>query len=355
MSAAARGGAAPRAVWWDGEGLGILDQTRLPHAVEVLRPKTAAEVHAIIRRLSVRGADAIGIAAAYALALEIAGDGDVARRRAALAERAALLKSARPTAVHLAWAVDRVVAALAPADFDSDHALCAAVLGAAGAIEREDREMCRRIGVLGADLLERLRVTAFLTHCNAGWLGTAGYGTALAPAYVLAERGHPPTVYADESRPLLQGARLTTWELTAAGVRAVQIVDGAAAYVMAEGLVQAVIVGADRIARNGDTANKIGTYGVAVLARHHGLPFYVAAPASAFDGATLRGADIPIEMRDPEEVRAFAGRPIAAPGALALNPAFDVTPAELVTAFITDRGVLAPPYDPTLPRALGWA
>jgi methylthioribose-1-phosphate isomerase len=343
-----------RAVWWEGDGLRILDQTRLPHAVEILRPNSVAEVQAIIRRLSVRGADAIGIAAAYALALEIGGGVDAADRESALRARADVLKGARPTAVHLAWAVERVLAALEPADYAGDALLRAAILREAGAIEREDRAMCRRIGEFGADLLEGLGVVAFLTHCNAGWLGTGGYGTALAPAYVLAERGRPPTVYSDESRPLLQGARLTTWELTAAGVPAVQIVDGAAASVMAQGLVGAVLVGADRIARSGDTANKIGTYGVAVLARHHGVPFYVAAPASAFDPRTASGADIPIEMRDPEEVRAFSGRPIAAAGAQALNPAFDVTPAALVTAFITDQGVLAPPYEESLPAAFGW-
>lgn len=341
-----------RSVAWRDGRLRILDQTRLPACVEWLEPATLEELHAIIGRLAVRGADAIGIAAAYGLTLAAAepvAGGDLRRH---LAGRAAYLKGARPTAVHLAWAVDRVLASLAPDAYASAAVARDAILAEAGAIEREDREMCRRIGEHGAELLRGLG--AVLTHCNAGWLGTAGYGTALAPFYVLKERGTPVAVYADESRPLLQGARLTTWELGQAGVEVTQIADGAAAYVMARGLVQAAIVGADRIARNGDTANKIGTYGVAILARHHGIPFYVAAPTSAFDPALAHGGAIPIEMRAPEELTHMAGTAVSAPGAKALNPAFDVTPAALVTAFVTDRGIVRPPYGERLAAAFGW-
>ncbi len=349
-------GRVRRSVWWEGGRLHLLDQTRLPGRIAILVPEDTAAVAREIRRLAVRGADAIGIAAAYALALDVGRPpaGDEAGRLAALGRAAATLKAARPTAVHLAWAVERVLAGLGPGDLADDARLVRAILREAAAIEAEDRQMCAAIGRHGADLFERLDVRAMLTHCNAGWLATAAYGTALAPAYVLAERGRPPIVYADESRPLLQGARLTTWELGQAGVEAIQIVDAAAAYVMAEGLVQAVVVGADRIARNGDTANKIGTYGLAVLARHHGLPFYVAAPATTFDPTTATGRRIPIEMRDPAEVRSLAGRIVAARGAAALNPAFDVTPAELVSGFLTDRGLLEPPYPEALATAFGW-
>jgi methylthioribose-1-phosphate isomerase len=229
-------------------------------------------------------------------------------------------------------------------------ALTAALLDSALAIWEEDRGLCRAIGEAGKPLLDGLR--AVLTHCNAGSLGTAGWGTATAPIYAARAEGRFIPVYADETRPLLQGARLTAWELQRAGIPVTVIPDGASAAVMARGLVDAVIVGADRITRTGDTANKIGTYGVALAAAAHGLPFYVAAPFSTFDLALLHGDDIPVEERAPEEVTVINGRRVAPEGVSAKNFAFDVTPARLITAFITDRGVLKPPYDLSIPAAM---
>jgi methylthioribose-1-phosphate isomerase len=332
--------------WRDGTLL-ILDQTGLPGRSERLAATTPTEVAAAIRQLRVRGADAIGIAAAYAMvlaALEPAAEDDP---RGHVERWAVALTAVRPTAVHLSRAVRRVLAAI-PADaWERRDRRAAAALAAARAIEAEDRAMSGRIARAGAKLLAA--ATAVVTHCNTGRLATAGDGTALAPIYLLAKRGHGLRVYACETRPLLQGARLTAWELAQAGIDVVQIVDGAAASVLARGMAQAVIVGADRIAGNGDVANKVGTYPLALAARAHGVPFYVAAPASTFDPAAAAGAAIPLEERDPEEVTSFLGRRVAPHGVAAFNPAFDITPADLVTAFVTDRGVIRPPYPGRLP------
>jgi methylthioribose-1-phosphate isomerase len=304
-----------------------------------------------IRSLRVRGAPAIGIAAAFGL--DLAARGSTATDRDAfladLTDARDHLATARPTAVNLVWALDRVMERAA-ADPATDVAqLRERVRAEALALLEEDLAAGRAIGEHGARLL---REGAVLTHCNAGGLATAGYGTALAPIYVAHERGLQLHVYADETRPLLQGARLTSWELARAGVPVTVIADSMAASVLSRGEVQAVIVGADRVAANGDVANKIGTLGVAIIARNYGIPFYVAVPLSTIDFATATGADIPIEERSPDEMTQFNERRIVPEASAVYNPAFDVTPAEYVTAFITEHGVFAPDEIADL-RAIG--
>ncbi|MCL8208172.1 MAG: S-methyl-5-thioribose-1-phosphate isomerase [Actinomycetia bacterium] len=337
------------AVWWDG-GLRLVDQTRLPEAYQVLAPTTLEAVAEAIERLRVRGAPAIGIAAAFGLvtALDEVGGTDGPAAEARLEAAAARLRRTRPTAVNLFWALDRVLAEVAARP--AGETVRAAALAGAGRLWAEERERCRRIGEAGAPLLAGSR--GVLTHCNAGALGTSGYGTATAPLYRLREQGRPVPVFVDETRPLLQGARLTAWELDRAGIPVTVVVDGAAATVMRRGLVDAVIVGADRITARGDVANKIGTYGLAVLARAHGIPFYVAAPRSTFDLARETGEEIVVEERPREDVASCGGRRTVPEGVAVRNWAFDVTPAEYVTAFITDGGVIRPPF----PEALrAWA
>jgi methylthioribose-1-phosphate isomerase len=310
--------------------LRLLDQKALPAVERWLELETADEVVAAIKDLTVRGAPAIGVAAAYALALEARRGAGVPRLREA-AER---LARARPTAVNLVWAVRRMSRriGLGPAE----------LLAEAHAIRDEDEAMCHRIGALGAPLLPP--AARVLTHCNAGALATAGYGTALGVVRAAVEGGNPVAVLADETRPFLQGARLTAWELQRDGIPVTVLADNMAGWLMARREISCVVVGADRIAANGDAANKIGTYAVAVLAAHHGLPFYVAAPWSTVDLDTATGADIPIEERAGDEVVIVAGQRIAPAGVPARYPAFDVTPAELITAIITDRGVVRAPY-----------
>jgi methylthioribose-1-phosphate isomerase len=342
------------ALRWDAEGLHLIDQTRLPGAYEVLHPRTVEEVADAIRRLRVRGAPAIGIAAAFGLYLALTPEPETLHAAKARLEAAAdLLRGTRPTAVNLFWAINRVLEAAARSQASSPAELRQAVLAEAEAIWEEDIRLTRRIGHYGKPLLAGVR--AVLTHCNAGALGTAGWGTATAPLYAWREEGVRIPVYADETRPLLQGARLTAWELSRADIPVTVVPDSAAASVLARGLVDAVIVGADRIARNGDVANKIGTYMVALAAHAHGIPFYVAAPFSTFDLTVPTGADIPVEERSPDEVTTLAGIRIAPEGVDAVNWAFDVTPARYVTAIITDRGVIRPPYPDTIPAVLGGA
>jgi len=307
-----------RIVRLEDDAVVVLDQRRLPDAEVDLRCATAAEVAEAIRTLAVRGAPAIGIAAAYGLALAAARGED-------LVEAHAVLLSSRPTAVNLRWALDAMREDPSRERAERIHA--------------DEVERCRAMGAHGLELFpENARV---LTHCNAGGLATGGYGTALGAIRAAFEAGRVEHVWVDETRPLLQGARLTAWELDALGIPHAVIPDGAAASFMARGEVDLVVTGADRIAANGDTANKIGTYSLAVLAAHHDLPLVVVAPTSTLDPATASGADIPIEERDPAEVTArFPAR----------NPAFDVTPAALVSAIVTERGVHRPPYTESLPR-----
>jgi len=305
--------------------------------------ETAEAVADAIRTLQVRGAPLIGIAAAMGV---VAATRD---QRAApradfvqnVQQLAGLLGTARPTAVNLRWALDRMVRVAEATPGDSE-ALWERLRVEAAAIWDEDRDMCRRIGEHGLRVLKD--GANVLTHCNTGALATGGIGTALAPIYLAHEQGRQVHVYVDETRPLLQGSRLTAWELMQAGVSCTLITDGTAATLMQQGKVDVVLVGADRICANGDFANKIGTYGLAVLAQHHGVPFYCAAPWSTVDATLARGNLIPIEQRAASEVTVVAGQPIAPDGMTALNPAFDVTPAGYVKGFITDRGIVQPPF-----------
>ena len=303
-----------------------------------------------IRELRVRGAPAIGIAAAYGVVIAMqphrsdSADEFLGRLDAAAAE----LATARPTAVNLRWAVDRLVNAARRAEPASGEALYRCIRAEAEHIHAEDRAMCRAIGEAGRALITpHCRV---LTHCNAGALAVSELGTATAPLYLAHAAGVPFEVIATETRPLLQGARLTTWELAQAGIDTTLITDSMVARLFAERAIDLVIVGADRVVRNGDTVNKIGTMAIAILARYFGVPFYVALPASTYDPATATGADVVIEERDPDEVRRVLGQPIAPPDVNVRNPAFDVTPHDCVTAFATNVGLLRPPYAQSLTR-----
>lgn len=321
----------------------IIDQRLLPNDYVERDLTTLDEVREAIRTLAVRGAPAIGICGAMGLCVVLSPD-EALSRDALLArarEASAVIAATRPTAVNLSWALDRVLrrAALTPGAASD---VLQAMRDEASAILEEDRAMCRRIGEAGAPLIRSgARV---LTHCNAGALATGGIGTALAPVYVAAAEGRSVCVLATETRPLLQGSRLTAWELATAGIPVTVITDGAAASRMRAGDVDLCIVGADRVVANGDVANKVGTYALAVLARHHGIPFYVAMPSSTIDPSLASGADIVIEERDPREVSTLGDRRVTTEQAAIGNAAFDVTPAELVTAFITDRGVIRPPF-----------
>jgi len=357
------------AVAWRDDHLEAIDQTLLPERVVLLKLRTVAEVVDALRRLAIRGAPAIGVAAAFGvvLGLDERRPATAQEAAAALEEIAAELEAARPTAVNLVWAVRRVVAAArdagegrpGPAVPASPEALAdpaevrRRALDEALRLLEEDRVACRRMAEFGrAELAGRRRL---LTHCNTGRLATAGVGTALGVVYAIAESGAPVEVFASETRPLLQGARLTAWELLDAGIPVTLLAEGATAAAMAGGMVEAVLVGCDRVARNGDTANKIGTYGLSVLARSHGIPFYVVGPLSSFDPMAATGDQIVIEERSADELRRLAGVQVAPAGAAAWNPAFDVTPAALISGFITDVGVLRPPFDESIPAALGGA
>jgi methylthioribose-1-phosphate isomerase len=331
----------------------LIDQTRLPVEFVRIDCRDVPCVFEAIRSLRVRGAPAIGIAAAYGAVLggQVARGAGVDAVRRALREATATLRTSRPTAVNLFWALDRIDRAIdAEPDPDAD-AMLARVLAEAHAIVAEDKAMCRAIGRFGADLVAPGQ--GILTHCNAGGLATADYGTALAVIFAAHEQGKEIHVVADETRPLLQGARLTAWELQRRGVPVTLICDNMAAQVMKEGKVQMVVVGADRIAANGDTANKIGTYGVALLARAHGIPFYIAAPSSTFDLSLPDGSAVPIEQRDAREVTHGLGRQTAPEGVTVYNPAFDVTPAVLIAGIITERGVIRPVNAETIREVIG--
>jgi methylthioribose-1-phosphate isomerase len=316
---------------WRGDALELLNQLLLPRKVEYVRCNTSHEVAESIRSMVVRGAPAIGVAAAFGMALaKMHGDD--------LQFAATELKKSRPTAVNLAWAVDRMLRT------NGDVA-------EAEKIFREDVEANHRIGRFGSELLGAKATV--LTHCNAGALATAGYGTALGVIRSAVEQGKQIAVFADETRPYLQGARLTAWELHQEGIDVTLITDSMAGHFFQQKKFDAVIVGADRIAANGDTANKIGTYTVAVLAKAHDVPFYVAAPFSTIDVATKTGEAIPIEERSASEVTDIGATRIAPDGISVRHPAFDVTPARLITAIITDRGVLRPPYTSAIVAASG--
>jgi methylthioribose-1-phosphate isomerase len=337
-------GGLPATLEWVGDAEGCLrlvDQTQLPQVVKMLDCRDVEQVWEAIRMLRVRGAPAIGVAAAYGLCLGTRAD-RVKSREAFLArvsEVGTYLRGCRPTAVNLAWAVDRIER-VAGAGGETGRSCWEAMLREAHRMASEDIEVCRRIGEVGAHLIPE--GGGVLTHCNAGALATVAYGTALSLMYVAHEQGRRFYVYADETRPLLQGARLTAFELHAAGLDVTVLCDGAAARLMQSGRVQVVVTGADRIAANGDVANKIGTYGVAIAAWRHGIPFYVAAPRSTFDLSLASGAAIPIEERAMEEVGRVLERAVVPEGVACYNPAFDVTPAELIRGIVTEAGLVEP-------------
>jgi methylthioribose-1-phosphate isomerase len=320
----------------------LLDQTRLPLERAFLEIRSVDEMRDAIRRLAVRGAPAIGVAAAWGLLLAFREIDEHSRENVlgVVRESAATLAKARPTAVNLFWALERMLACASRTSGDG-QAIQAALFAEAQAIQREDQAACERMGELGAQFLRD--GASVLTHCNAGALATAGIGTALAPIYCAARKGLRLRVFADETRPLLQGARLTAWELAQNGIDVTLITDSMAGKLMQEGRIDCVFVGADRIARNGDVCNKIGTYSVATLARAHSIPFYVVAPLSTFDARAADGGAIPIEERAAEEVTQGFGPRTAPAGVRVYNPAFDVTPARLVSAIVTEAGVLHAP------------
>ncbi len=343
----------PETIVWTGKSIRLLDQTLLPGAVKYRECATLEEAAEAIRSLRVRGAPAIGVMAAYTLALAIRRDNpqSAAAFFDSMRRNVEAIDATRPTAHNLAWALRQCAAVAKRTGSDDPGTLSRAVIDEADRIAAEDRELCRRIGAAGSPLVPD--GAGVLTHCNAGALATAGMGTALAPLYMAWEEGRRFHVYADETRPLWQGARLTAWELSQSGIPVSVLCDGAAASLIASGRIDLVIVGADRITASGDVANKIGTYGVALAAERHDVPFYVAAPRSTFDLSLSDGSSIPIEQRPPGEVTAPLGTPLAPAGVEGWNPAFDVTPASLVTRFITDAGVIAPPFYETIGTLFG--
>lgn len=340
--------------WRDGR-LFIIDQTLLPEECVNIPLDTVGSVWEAIKSLRVRGAPAIGICAAYGVVvgLKERWPADVPEARRQAETSIDYLGTSRPTAVNLFWALGRMRRVLDDDNYDGADDLIGALEAEAIAIHDEDRRLCRAIGARGADLIRD--GDGVLTHCNAGGLATADYGTALAVMFTAHEQGRQFRVFADETRPLLQGARLTAWELAQRQVPVTLICDSMAAQVMREGRIQLVITGADRIAANGDTANKIGTYGVAILARAHGIPFYIAAPTSTIDASIEDGSRIPIEQRDAREITHGFNRQTAPDGIDVYNPAFDVTPAELIAGIITERGVLRPPFIESIRRCMARA
>lgn len=340
----ARRTALPDTVALDGEALVIIDQTELPRRLKLLHLSERCEIFEAIKSLRVRGAPAIGVAAAIGLYIaahrKLTQEPDITSSALLehIAEEKDYLASSRPTAVNLFWALDRMYARAASLADESPREITVGMRAEAERIRDEDIASCRRIAENGLSLLKP--GNGILTHCNAGQLAAVRYGTALAPIHLGAERGYDFRVYTDETRPLLQGMRLSAFELSEAGINTTVICDNMVSAVMKQGLIDAVIVGADRIAANGDTANKIGTSGVAILAKHYGIPFYVAAPRSTFDPNAATGDDIPVELRDADEIGGLYFREDLTPEhAKAYNPAFDITDHSLITAFITDEGI----------------
>ena len=330
--------------------LELIDQTLLPGECRLVQCYTELEAASAIKKMQVRGAPAIGVTAAYAVALGLANkQNHTSPLNKSLEQICSMLISLRPTAVNLAWAVNRAkAAALKTSSFEEAEK---AVIQEADKIKEEDIEMCRSIGQFGAELIND--GDTWLTHCNAGALATAGYGTALGVFRAAKEEGKDFSVYVDETRPLLQGARLTAWELMQEGIDATLICDNAAGSLIHADKIQGIIVGADRITSKGFVANKIGTYSLAVLAKYNGIPFYVAAPTSTFDMSISYDDDIVIEERAKDEVTTIKGNKVAPEGIKVYNPAFDITPPELITGIITDKGIIRPIYRDTIPEIIG--
>ncbi|HEY9878120.1 MAG TPA: S-methyl-5-thioribose-1-phosphate isomerase [Leptolyngbyaceae cyanobacterium] len=343
----------PETIRWQNGELYLLDQTQLPLDTVIEKQETVEQVWESIKRLKVRGAPAIGIAGAYGLVMSLQGQTHLSSSDflIELERQAAYLDSARPTAVNLRWALNRIVQTAHKFTHLSTAELLEKLEQEAVQIHNEDRQLCRSIGENGLPLIKD--GMGILTHCNAGSLATAELGTALSPLYLAQERGIKFKVYADETRPLLQGARLTAWELQQSGIDVTLICDNTAAHIMSQGLIDLVIVGTDRVAANGDVANKIGTMGVAILAQYFQIPFYVACPYSTIDFAIADGSSIVIEERSEEEVTHFGLRHTAPKGIQVRNPAFDVTPSALITGLITERGIIRPPYLENLRQVYG--
>ncbi len=339
-------------IGWEGGKVRFLDQTILPHEERSILTDDYRVLGEAIRRLRIRGAPVIGVAAAFGCALALSDSrlSSPAEGRVALAAAISYLSGTRPTAVNLFGALERVRRIASGSEFVTLEDMRSAVLREALAIQEEDRVACVVLGRLGASLIEK--GSSVLTHCNTGALATAGEGTALSAIVEAHRLGKLVRVFVDETRPLLQGARLTAWELMKHGIDTVLITDGTAASVLGSGRVDAVFVGADRIAANGDVANKVGTYGLAVVAGRHHIPFVVVAPTSTFDPGVPNGGEIPIEERSPEEVTQWGGVRVAPEGVGVFSPAFDVTPNELISAIVTERGIVRAPYGPSLRRAL---
>lgn len=337
---------------WAGDHIRIIDQTRLPADLEILEIRTEAAAIDAISRLAIRGAPALGAFGALAMvvSLDEAAPATIDAATSHLEHLRRSIGDARPTAVNLRWAVDRIADLARTRALRSVAELRQLMLDEALAVFQEDAAACAEIGRLGRELLGE--ATDIGTHCNAGRLATAGIGTALAPMYTKHEAGEPVRAFAAETRPLLQGARLTAWELTDAGIDVTVVADGAMASTILSGALDAYIVGADRIAANGDAANKIGTVAHALACKEAGIPFYVAAPTTTIDASLATGAEIEIEYRDPDEVHRIRSERLTPSEAGASNPAFDVTPHHLITAIITDAGVLKPPYEASIAEAL---
>ena len=338
----------PKTIRWDSGELYFLDQTMLPLKVVEEKQETVEHVWDSIRKLKVRGAPAIGVAGAYGLLLAIQDKTGLKKNRFLdlIKDKVEYLDSARPTAVNLKWALDRMLERTKSFTGDDSKELFKYMEDEAIQIHNEDERLCMEIGKFGVSLIKK--DMGVMTHCNAGALATTGIGTATAPMYLAHREKMSFRVYSSETRPLLQGARLTSWELKRSGLDVTLLTDNMAAHIMSKGLIDLVITGTDRVAANGDVANKIGTHGLAIIARHFNIPFYVACPYSTIDFKTKQGKDILIEQRETEEVTNFGMQRTAPENMKAQNPAFDITPNELVTGLITDKGIIGPPYKENL-------
>ncbi len=338
---------------WENRKLYIIDQTLLPKTLTHVSIETLEEAEEAIKLLKIRGAPALGIFAGFALVCILINrkPKNINDAIDILKNSAIAIKKTRPTAVNLFWAIDRILKVVHNSNFESVSSLINLLEQEATNIYQEEINACKQIGIYGNSLIKNN--STVLTHCNAGALATGEYGTALSPIYIASEEGKKVHIYADETRPLLQGARLTAWELQYAGIPVTLICDNMAGQVMKEKKLDMVIVGADRIAKNGDTANKIGTYSLSILARYHGIPFYVCAPSSTFDLNISDGSQIPIEERNPDEICFFNNKRNAPEGISIYNPAFDVTPAENITAFITEKGIIYPPFEKNISEMIG--
>ncbi len=340
----------PVAIRWENEELILLDQTQLPLTTVFEKQESVEQVWDSIKKLKVRGAPAIGVAGAYGLVISIQNQQKepVETVLSLLTKNADYLNGSRPTAVNLSWALNRMLDKAKSQEWATTQELYSALVKEAELIHEEDRYLCQKIGEFGKTLIQN--DMGVLTHCNAGALATGGIGTALATMYLAHEAGVKFRVYADETRPLLQGSRLTAWELQQAGIDVTLICDNMAAQMMSQGLIDVVVVGTDRVVANGDVANKIGTLGVAILAKHFNIPFYVACPSSTIDLSIPTGTDIPIEERGADEVTSFGQRRTAPPDIAVRAPAFDVTPHHLVKGLITEKGIVEAPYEENLKK-----